>query len=1019
MKNNIIKLSSYLVVFFLAIYLLISHNILLSQTFSASPSNWLYPDGNLSATKYNKYPSIRYQSIDSMQIKWFSNYIRGDVQPLIGNIVHNSPIIENSAEFPFSPNEIAAVMGDTLVILDGAGKTLTNFSLKNTKDTINSIIGISALLDTSSSYSSPENTSRTLILGFETLEAQRSDSLAIMYLGGWRSKENQFGFLRRLALNLKYDYQQIRDYLPNNSASLKPIYARKRVLDGSWGHGNDSAGYIIFATANMSQPQLGETNKDRPYLRGLTSFYLHNADIGYPLPDEGDNYEYRIHLGPQVGFAQPSISPIKSDTSNNILLPCFATPVGDNNEVKNLQVTNVETYPNHSYLFNFRLNKDGVLSENKDGISFTDLLSEVNENRARVRSYFVELTDGGKGYPDNYILVATEYNGIGNPVSTGQPGLFLFDIYGTPLYKLGTNDNEQPFYGSKNHFWSVAVGNVDGAATNKWMPCYPNNPGNEIIVTQSSRDFVYAGSRLMILRYNSNPIQTPKASPPGTVLNNFDTICTYKIQGWVAAVNDIDGKDGKDEILLVAGSKIIILRMRDYVSIKFREGNRFDTVFTHTFAGQTITSAAISDVDGDGKNDIVVTTNEGIYVLGTPLERTIDITSFNKKGGYQTDWCFGDTVKIKWKNIIQGNTSVNILFQRTKNGVPTNDSLRLLHKDYPNNNDTSVYNLVVDTSFAGKEGKFIIQSSNNPIKNADTTGVIRFHRPNIETDIGSIDTIYIGKEFTVKGRLQCCDSIMLYYSFDSKEWTYLAKAVMDSVDNTFQLTAKIPCLSIFDCKSNRTDSTILGQIVYYRYNSIDSTNVYPLVIKPATFSLQIDTCVTACASRTIRWDLEDTTVLDGVFNVMMSADNGKTFDFLGTTPIRSNYYVWNAPTNVTTPVIVRLCSDKYCYKADTVIWNYQPKYIKTVAPNPLRIQYELEIIYQVDEDTEATIRIIDQANRYIKTIIKDEHRKGGFAYCERWNGRLDDNTPVANGMYYIMLELSNGIKEIYPLYIRN
>jgi hypothetical protein len=122
---------------------------------------------------------------------------------------------------------------------------------------------------------------------------------------------------------------------------------------------------------------------------------------------------------------------------------------------------------------------------------------------------------------------------------------------------------------------------------------------------------------------------------------------------------------------------------------------------------------------------------------------------------------------------------------------------------------------------------------------------------------------------------------------------------------------------------------------------------------------------------------------------------------------------------VTTPVILRFCGGDHCFQCDTMIWNYHPKYIKTVAPNPLKIPYEADIVYQVDEDVSVTMRIIDQSNRYVKTIIENERRRGGAAYCEKWNGRLDDQTPVSNGMYYIMIELSNGVQEIYPIYIRN
>ena len=977
----------------------------------ASPSNWMYPDGNLSATKYNKNRSERFQLVDSFKTKWFSNEIRGDVQPLIGNIVHNSPIILNSSEFRYSPNEITAIIGDTLVILDGSGKSLTHFSVKNSDYTGNEIIGISALLDTSSSLASPEYSGRTLILGFESIEAERSDSLAVTYLGGWNHALDSFHFIRMIALNLQYDPIKLHDYLPNYSASLKPVYARKRYLD-DWGVPDDSAGYMVYVTSDMSQPR-ADRSKERPYFRGLTAFNLHHSNITFPMPVKGDEFEYRIHLGPQVSFAQPSISSLSDwDTTNNILLPCMASSVGANDYVYNSQVW-ISTAPDLSYLFNFKLDKDGVLSE---GNGAWELYDEV-DSKPRVRSYFVELTDAYYGWEDTYILATTEYNGTGNPISSGRSGMFLFDFWGMPLYDFYATDDEQemlPFFAGTNHYWSIGVGNVDGW-NNEWTPYYPNNPGKEIIATQSTRDFAYAGNRLMVLRYNSSPFLTPKASPPGTSLRNFDTICTFPIQGWLAAVNDLDGdmSNGKDEILLVSGSTIFVLRMNDYQSVNFRSGQYFDTVFTHRFGNETITSASIADVDGDGRNDIVVTTNIGLYVIGTPLERTIDILTKIGDTTYQTDWCFGDTVKITWKNIIQGNSLVNILFQEAGNY-----NLIPLATNYPNGNDTAVFNLVIDNSLAGKEGYVIVQSVTNSNVNADTTSLFIFHKPNITANVGSFDTLIVGGEFTITGEYECVDNIELYYSFDSTEWFYVADANLDSLSNNYEITTMIPCIPVFDCVENKNDTTIFGKIIYKRYNSFDST-IFPLTIKPANFALTIEPCETICPDRIIRWDIPDSSLINEIITILMSIDTGKTFVEIGVVPVFRQQYIFNVPANITTPIILRFCGETNCFKSDTTLWNYAPKYIKTVAPNPLKIPFEAEIVYQIDEDVTATMRIIDQANKYVKTIIEDEKRIGGFAYCERWNGRLDDNTPVSNGMYYIMLELSNGLMEIYPIYIRN
>ena len=71
----------------------------------ASPSNWLYPNGNYSATQKNHRKSFN-QAIDKFKIKIVNNTISGDLQPLIGNLVDNDKI---SSSFPYAPNELVVV----------------------------------------------------------------------------------------------------------------------------------------------------------------------------------------------------------------------------------------------------------------------------------------------------------------------------------------------------------------------------------------------------------------------------------------------------------------------------------------------------------------------------------------------------------------------------------------------------------------------------------------------------------------------------------------------------------------------------------------------------------------------------------------------------------------------------------------------------------------------------------------------------------------------------------------------
>ena len=107
-------------------YLLLTVGLLLltpgnteAQVNFASPVNWLYPSGNPEATKHVSRASSP-QEIDSMVIKWTTPSISGDVTPLIGNIINDGKLINY---FPYAPNEMAAVMGDEIVVVDARGRT--------------------------------------------------------------------------------------------------------------------------------------------------------------------------------------------------------------------------------------------------------------------------------------------------------------------------------------------------------------------------------------------------------------------------------------------------------------------------------------------------------------------------------------------------------------------------------------------------------------------------------------------------------------------------------------------------------------------------------------------------------------------------------------------------------------------------------------------------------------------------------------------------------------------------------
>ena len=158
--------------------------------------------------------------------------------------------------------------------------------------------------------------------------------------------------------------------------------------------------------------------------------------------------------------------------------------------------------------------------------------------------------------------------------------------------------NSPSFDGNNNHLWSVAIGDVDGKSSNELLPYFPNNSGNEIIVTQSTRDLAVVSNKLSILRYRSGPADYINRRRRLLIYIPSNTIATEQINGWVAAVNDIDGADdGKAEIFLCDSATLKILRMRDYNDLTFKLGTPFEIVKTFNFTNK-IYSLEIADLEG-------------------------------------------------------------------------------------------------------------------------------------------------------------------------------------------------------------------------------------------------------------------------------------------------------------------------------------------------------------------------------------------------------------------------------------
>lgn len=955
---------------------------------AGSPANWLYPNGNMEATHTQSVPSLR-QSVDSIVLKWSTVEISGDVQPLIGNIKSNPKILSS---FLWSPNEITAVIKDHIVVIDGSGKLLTRTPLPAY---VNYIRGISVLYD-SNAVEPTATTTAPVVMGLETIEAENiQDSLIYSYIAGFDKTKDSVVLIKRMSINVGI-------FDPNLFGSITPVLGR-----------SNGGQTTVYAAVNMSKPAIPSViTGDVPYYRGLAQFNTATIYTTFPLPDVKDLDTRRLTLGPEVSLYSPSIAGLGGGRIG------MALPVMPSNNITELlsNPITVSTFGDRPYLMSFDI-QSGQINEGIAPRELTSLL-DAGRNRPLIRPYYVKLTDGGAVNAENwFVLVAEEYKGVDS--SQGGSRLHLYNAQGDPV--TTPNDPILPsFNGALNHYWSVGVGNVDGTSTNELLPYYPNNPGNEIVVTQSSKEFAYPGSRLYVLRWRTGaPIE--KINKPGTFLTAFDTVVSAPINGWVAAVNDFDGAiDEKNEIFVVDRSNVYILRLRDYSTPELRLGHPFDTLKVLNFPDETITSLEVADLEGDGANDVVVTTLNRTYLYGRRIPGSLQIFEPKVQLTPSQEYCLGDSVTVRWTNLLKGQDKVHIFFQRYRDTVRL-EQMDTLKLNFSNDPDTLSYTFRVDSSRLGIEGRLIIQSANSKDLK-DSSAIIRFPTPQVVISSPAKDSVLsIGYPIEIIGIASCLDSLVLQYRGDS---TWITLQTMITTVPSFLFSTNVPCLPVYPCDSAYKDSSVSIRVIGFgsRINIVDTSDVYPIKVRPAPLSVTIDPPPTiACPSRKITWDalsIPSSLVCDTI-GIYVSVDSGKTFRHVDDIPFANNGFEWDVPMNLRdSAAILRLCCDMGCIRTDTLVTNITVKYISLVAPNPFAPPLEIaQVIYTVPQETNVTVRIYDQANRLVAEPVTNQTRYTGIAYCDHWDGTTREGV-AANGMYYLSIEMSSGAREVYPIFVK-
>lgn len=934
----------------------------------ASPAQWLYPAGSSTALPIQVVPSLP-QSLDSLTVKWRSDAIAGKASVVVADLVPTPPL---DSGMRFSPLELAAVVGGKLVLVDARGIRRYTTQLPPFAHAISVVID-STLLPVALSSRLPS------LLFLQTAERATSpDSFAVAYIAAYDAAADSIALLTRLTYDL-------RPYTPNLAAWVRPFFAMP-----------STSGIAVYAVLGTTAPQIDSSSPAIPYFRGVAVTRIVPTLLGgsFPIPDAGDNPSERIPVAPQVGLTQPSLTAL-SPTVWTCLLS--STPSND---------STVITTSNGSRTIGTRatllclLFTNGLLGERFQAIQLDTLLSAPTA-KPFVIPYWVELHDGTRH--NRYILLAESY--LGRDGSFGRAQLHLFAENGAPITSPRNGQNP-PFRGGRDRGWAIGIGDLDGRASNELLPHYPNNPGAEIVLTESSRDLAVAASRLMVLRYRSGT-PTPKQSPAGAVLAPLDTIVTFTITGWLAAVADLDSAaDGKAELLLIDGSDLLVLRLRDYADPRFRLGAPFDTVATWNVPTEAITNVAVADPDGDGRLDIIVTTTKATYLLGIIPSAALRIIEPPATNSTPLTFCTRDTIVLRWRLLYAGEHRYSIAF-RSSNGV-----LRYLVQDTLLQGDTITVRIPA-SALRNQRGRLAVWLSSHPTI-SDESGEVAVSNGSVLVDTVALQTTYrAGDRVIIAGRADCVDTLQFFARLDSGSWQPL-RALSTISSGRFIATLDLPCIPFAPLGNRDTllmvrargisaadttnSDTIRMRLLPVSIELVITSNQPPFCceyqVEPAPVALPCPVAVVFVRhSSTDPWVLLDST-------------NGMSVTVRGRGESSDTLYLrWTCRGS--------------CIRTDTTIFPSPLRLITAVAPNPVQRGQEVCRILTVPRRTAAvTIRIFDASDRVVRTLVQDHMRTAQQTYCDVWDCRSDSGELVAPGVYYVLARSSDGWEAFEAIYVR-
>lgn len=935
-------------------------------------SRWWYPAATPEATRRNDSPTAA-QRKEELRIKWRTTALPGSRELLIGALSTPSGSLRQQI--------VGLRRGvDTVVILDDNGFVDTLFNAVAFEGSGARAVRLTGLFNSTAVSAMPSG--RPDLIGVAIEREVLSATNPVMQGYGMIFRPDGT-ILTRLGLTAE-EADQVRGNQreANRYVTLYPV-----------AYFTPSGSTRAVAFALLSQERFYSDSTTAPNDRLINSLRTYAVPETPPAYTEPTEPSFRI--APKSWRAQPALTWISGSGAHIFSLATEAYGFTDT-VFSPLQAETSRT--NEAAAMHLRIAAAGGVAR---GIS-EYLASGTRASRSLFGTLVVDRDQARGGPESRFMRFAWD---LREERQTPGPRLQLTNVQeNTPQGIVNTPDS-LPFDGLE-----VILADLDGTAPGAPHPnpILVNNPGPEIVVSRRSSGT--DAFEVLIYRFNERV-------PIG--IQALGAFTRQRLRGRIVAAGDIvaDG-ESRRELLLIDRDTLRILQLRSYVTDSMKI-TPFNPDLAEPFAeiarfglGDSILSAVIADVEGDGENDIVVATGSATVLIGRISSPPFAFTTEPE----QTQLCPADTITLAWeRRSVGGGAGIRVVLigpdgERviTNPGVLSGNRLRASPQELN----------------IGIPGEYRLVVSDAALPHlADTSLPFTYVTPMLGTlDFASAPAVVRPGDLlldTIAAR--CVERIGLEWSSDGTSWMPVAEGDGEVVRlpgrDSAVVRALLPCPSAVDC-----GAPLLADRIFYRLvTARDVGRAHELRLHRREIALELVPSDTSLARRReVRWSAADLEC-DRLHFTLVA---GSASIDLGVTAGAAGSLTFDVPIDLSDSVRLCVRCDDPGGCAGGVADFRVPGSSdgNFVAPNPFSPgrspggEGGATIAFTLPVASQVSIAILDAGRSTVRHLLEARAMEPG-RHRETWDGTDRDGKPVANGTYFCVISFSAGENIVIPFIV--